>query len=198
MIYNVFPTRSDSWKWFHWPIVLGLNVYFRHLPDRHYTGVDVQTSWSQECSETSHRAVPCSESTQKLHWLSSGLAASWGPPHHGRWHQTWPSKSLALSPCWGRQSQVGCAPSSRCVSWRPPESHWLSSPHSAPCGPHGHSWETPEQRTVKKNWVSHGSATALNCVFYLHGLTCPCCVISDRPLSHTLQCPNLKSRIKIV
>lgn len=152
-----------------WPTVLGPRK--RHLPDRHYTGVDAQTSWYQECFGTSHRVVLCSESTQKLHWLSSGLVASWGPPHHGRWHQTWPSRSSARSPCWAHQSPAGCAPSSQCVSWRPPESHWLSSHRSAPCGPHGHSWETPERERTKKDGVSHEGAHALDCILHIyHGM----------------------------
>lgn len=149
-----------------WPIAQGSRK--RHLPDRHYTGVDVQTSWYQGCSGTSHRVVPCSESTQKLHWLSSGLVASWGPPHHDRWRQTWPSRSSAPSPCWARQSQEGCEPSSQCVSWRPPESHWLSNHHSAPCGPHGHSWETPEQERAKKDGVSQEGASANDCTFHMY------------------------------
>lgn len=121
------------------------------LPGRRCTRVDVQTSWSQECSGTSHRVAPYSESAPKLRWLSFGPAVFWGPLPHDRWHQTWPSKNSAQSPCWGHQFQAGCGPFSRCASWRPPVSHWQSSLHSAPCGPLGHSSGTPEQAQERQS-----------------------------------------------
>lgn len=116
------------------------------LPGRRCTRADARTSWSQECSGTSRRVALCSEWARKLRWLSSGPAASWGPLPRGKWHQTWPSRSSARSPCWGRRSRAGCAPSSRCASWRPPASRWRSSLHSAPCGPRGRSSGTPAQQ----------------------------------------------------
>lgn len=124
------------------------------LPGTHCIGADVQTSWSQECSGTSRRAALCSESIRKLHWQSSGPAASWGPLPHGRLHQTWPSRSSTLSPCWGHRSQAGCVPVSRCASWRLLESRWQSSPHSVPCGPRGHSSGRPECKNRARTDIS--------------------------------------------